>query len=135
MIPSYLLSRTLVTTMMQSLLGKELDLYAPDSPADSAARSATSIWRMHARFERRFEAGREVYRRLLEWALHHRLLTVCMLVGFFLLSGCLLPFIGQDFFPERGCGADAPACARAAGHPSGGDWQTLQRKSKTPSGR
>src|SRR3989441_3125081 len=33
MLPSYLLSRTLVTTMMQSLLGKELHLYQAPAPA------------------------------------------------------------------------------------------------------
>ena len=46
MIPSYLLSRTLVTTMMQSLLGKELDLYAPDSPSDSPSKR-NFVWRLH----------------------------------------------------------------------------------------
>ena len=99
MIPSYLLSRTLVTTMMQSLLGKELDLYAPDAPSDSPSRRNV-IWKVHTFFEHRFEAGREVYRRLLEWTLHHRALTVAGLALFFGLSACLLPFVGQDFFPN-----------------------------------
>jgi len=34
MLPSYLLSRTLVTTMMRSLLGKELDIYQHDMLAE-----------------------------------------------------------------------------------------------------
>jgi multidrug efflux pump subunit AcrB len=34
MLPSYLLSRTLVTTMMEAMLGKELDLYAPATPGE-----------------------------------------------------------------------------------------------------
>ena len=99
MIPSYLLSRTLVTTMMQSLLGKELDLYAPDAAPDSPSKRNV-IWKVHTFFEHRFEAGREVYRRLLEWTLHHRALTVAGLALFFGLSACLLPFVGQDFFPS-----------------------------------
>ncbi len=103
MIPSYLLSRTLVTTMMLGLLGKELDLYRLDSPEDSPSKRNV-IWKIHAWFEEWFEKGREVYKRLLEWALHHRLVTVLLLGLFFTLSGCLMPYIGQDFFPNVDAG-------------------------------
>ncbi len=105
MIPSYLLSRTLVTTMMQALLGKELDLYRPIPEGQTTTRSRRSlIWRMHRWFDRYFEAGREVYGRVLRWALHHRALAVAVIGGFFLFSLALLPFIGQDFFPAVDAG-------------------------------
>jgi multidrug efflux pump subunit AcrB len=105
MIPSYLFSRTLVTTMMLHLLGKELDLYQPE-PADSTdsphVRSKSRrgiVWRVHEHFETVFEMGRELYRRVLIWALDHRGGAVAIILCFFALSACMLPFIGEDFFP------------------------------------
>jgi multidrug efflux pump subunit AcrB len=101
MIPSYLLSRSLVTTMMEHLLGKELDLYqTPETgdPHDTPSRR-NIVWKIHEKFEGVFEKGREIYRRQLEAALHHRGVAVGIIVLFFGLSGILLPFIGEDFFP------------------------------------
>jgi multidrug efflux pump subunit AcrB len=103
MIPSYLLSRTLVTTMMQGLLVKELDLYDPNSPHDSRSKRNV-VWRIHEWFEVRFESVRDVYRRLLEWVLYHRVIAGGALLVFFTGSLCLLPFIGQDFFPDVDAG-------------------------------
>jgi multidrug efflux pump subunit AcrB len=102
MIPSYLLSRTLVTTMMDHLLGKELDLYQPARPGDTArSRSKRGIvWRVHEVFEHRFEAARAVYRHAIEWVLHHRGISAGGLALFFCGSALLLPFIGEDFFPK-----------------------------------
>jgi multidrug efflux pump subunit AcrB len=99
MIPSYLLSRTLVTTMMQGLMGKELDLYQKDSPHDSPSKR-NPIWHLHERFERLFDRVHAVYHRVLNTSLHHRGASVAVLLLFFAGSFCLLPFIGQDFFPE-----------------------------------
>jgi multidrug efflux pump subunit AcrB len=140
MLPSYLLSRTLVTTMMQALLGKELHLYqgggegvpgaerpvpggtgrigtsgqrASDSAtaergtrhaAPGTPRSGSLLWRVHKKFEARFEAVRERYRGALEWVLQHRALAGGVLLLFFGVSACLLPFIGQDFFPAVDAG-------------------------------
>ena len=103
MLPSYLLSRTLVTTMMQGLLGKELDLY--NHEADTPSKR-NIIWRVHERFEKKFESLREVYRSLayLEWSLDHRAITCGILLLFFAgASAVLLPFIGEDFFPQGRC--------------------------------
>src|SRR5579862_6446893 len=72
MLPSYLLSRTLVTTMMQALLSKELHLYQSSGVQDNAGGF---IWRIHEKFEARFEAVREKYRAALSRTLAHRALV------------------------------------------------------------
>lgn len=105
MIPSYLLSRTLVTTMMQSLLGRELDLYKPVPVGDKDTPSRRNpIWHIHERFDHMFENCREVYGRVITWVLSHRAISIGILSAFFLCSLCLLPFIGQDFFPSVDAG-------------------------------
>src|SRR5262245_41885632 len=97
MLASYLLSRTLVPTMVLYLLPKEVPLYAAEqggaasraaqeSPARLAGPTGGPIWRVHHAFERRFERLRSAYQRLLGWALDHRLLTVAALLGFALGS-------------------------------------------------
>jgi multidrug efflux pump subunit AcrB len=101
MLPSYLLSRTLVTTMMQGLLGNELDLYTHEKDTPS---KRNIIWRVHERFESVFEGLRDVYRSLLAWAMARRGLTCIILVVFFGASMFLLPYIGEDFFPKVDAG-------------------------------
>ncbi len=96
MIASYLLSRTLVATMMHFLLPAEVSLYqgGPESPT-----SRSVIWRWHKRFERHFENFGKRYTSLLTWALAHR---AAVLIGFAataVLSLLLVPVIGEDFFP------------------------------------
>ncbi len=85
MAASYLLSRTLVPIMINTLLAKEVVQEKHD---------AKESW-----FNRQFEKFRDGYTGLLAWALHHR----PAVFGVFLLlvaSGViLLPFVGRDFFP------------------------------------
>src|SRR6202171_1973273 len=76
MLTSYLLTRTVVPTLVHYLLQSEMALYQEGEGADSSAsRSAGVIWRVHQAFDRKFEKFREGYRRLLEWVLAHRLIT------------------------------------------------------------
>jgi len=89
MLASYLLSRTIVPTMVDYLLPAELN------------RGHGSGWfgRLHAAFERRFEQFRDAYVALLQWNLQHRL-AVFAIFGLIVASGLLiLPRVGRDFFP------------------------------------
>ncbi|MCW3094656.1 MAG: Cation/multidrug efflux pump [Chthonomonadaceae bacterium] len=102
MLPSYFLSRTLVPNMMLHLLDRELDLYQPTAAGsvEEAPSKRNIVWRIHEHFERHFDAVRDAYHRLFERALHHRVITVGILLVFFTGSAVLLPSIGQDFFPN-----------------------------------
>jgi CzcA family heavy metal efflux pump len=96
MMASYLLSRTLVPTMVMYLLrGHEEDSH----------RAPTNIFgHLQARFEKWFEGLRESYRGNLEFAMLHRRLFVTGFLVFCVLSGGLVFFLGRDFFPTVDAG-------------------------------
>lgn len=101
MLTSYLLSRTLVPTMVQALLGAEIGLYT----GDARGMGRDIVWRMHERFNEAFERLRRGYGGLLDWALARRR-SVTAGFGLFVVAsiGALLPNLGQDFFPEVDAG-------------------------------
>jgi CzcA family heavy metal efflux pump len=98
MIASYLLSRTLVPTMVHYLLGPELPLYA-GGPDVHTKESQSLIWRVHQKFEKKFEVFRDYYKSLLAWCLHRRAGVLVGFAIFVVASGALLLVIGEDFFP------------------------------------
>jgi len=95
---SYVLSRTLIPTLGMYLLR--------ESQEKNVAQDKPPGWftRFHHEFEKRFERVRQVYHRKLEWALHHRALFAICFLGFCVGSMCLVPFLGQDFFPTVDAG-------------------------------
>lgn len=99
MLASYLLSRTLVPTMMAYLLGSELDLYVGGAEGEPA-KGRGILWFIHHLFNRLFERLRYRYVGLLDWSLRHRgpVLTAFMVVSIGSLG--LLWLVGQDFFPN-----------------------------------
>jgi multidrug efflux pump subunit AcrB len=99
MLASYLLSRTLVPTMVLYLLPKEVHLHAEEGHAGGGP-----LWRFHQAFNRQFERLRSAYERLLGWALAHRVATLAVLLAFALGSLALAPRVGQDFFPAVDAG-------------------------------
>src|SRR4051812_49109263 len=98
MLASYLLSRTLVPTMMAYLLGSEMHLYQHGSEGEPAGRGM--LWRVHHRFNDLFERLRFRYIGLLDWSLRHRgpVLTAFMAVSIASLG--LAWLVGEDFFPN-----------------------------------
>jgi multidrug efflux pump subunit AcrB len=113
MLPSYILSRTLVPTLIRYLLPPEVELYRsraghtegeaggddqPNPPA-APARRGDIIWRIGERFDRLFEKLHVRYRRSLAWGLGHRFLVCALFVIFCAVSFALFPFLGRDFFP------------------------------------
>lgn len=98
MLASYFLSRTLVPTMMHFLLPAEVGLYQ-QKEGEKPKEANSWIWKVHQRFEHRFEQLREKYKSALEWSLHHRAI-VLVLFGVFVAGSSLLALvIGRDFFP------------------------------------
>jgi multidrug efflux pump subunit AcrB len=98
MTASYLLSRTLVPTMMSYLLGAEMRMHREDHAPRHGRRGP--IRRVHHLFNAAFEHLRYRYMGLLNWILHHR---APVLVSFILFAGvslALTRLVGQDFFPD-----------------------------------
>src|SRR5262249_32234678 len=60
--------------------------------------------RFHAAFNRRFERFRAFYVWMLEGLLARRLIVPLVAGGVILAAGCLVPFVGRDFFPQVDAG-------------------------------
>ncbi|HEY4244657.1 MAG TPA: efflux RND transporter permease subunit [Kofleriaceae bacterium] len=88
MMMSYLLSRTLVPTMIHFLLARE-------KPGQT---------RFTAAFERGFTRLRTWYGRGLAWALHHRAFVVTTFLLLVAGSLSLITLVGRDFFPQVDAG-------------------------------
>ena len=99
MLASYLLSRTLIPTLVMYLLkGHEHD-------AHHTAANPNIFRRMHNGFEAGFARMREGYRGALEVCLEHRKVFIVGFLVFCVSSLGIAFFLGQDFFPKRGCRA------------------------------
>src|SRR5271163_3946289 len=95
MLASYLLSRTLIPTLVMYIMrGHEHRAEAPKS----------ALGRFQRGFERKFEDLRRGYEQLLETTLQHRGVFVLGFLAFCLLSLGLFLFLGQDFFPQVDAG-------------------------------
>src|SRR3981081_3813147 len=94
MLASYFLSRTIVPTMAKYLLRSE-------KGHGEGAPSRNPLVRLQKRFEEAFEKFRHSFRDLLETCLHHR---AVFLIAFFVFCigsvVVLIPWLGQDFFPN-----------------------------------
>ena len=95
---SYLLSRTIIPTLVQYLLPKELAMHA-HPPATPGLFS-----RVHEAFNRGFERLRAAYLRGLERALKRPRRVFVMFFVAIAVAGVLVPFVGRDFFPTVDAG-------------------------------
>ena len=94
MLASYILSRTLVPTLAMYLLKTK----------EHASTSRNPFARIQRSFERGFEAVRNNYQRLLTALLAKRKLFVPGFLVLCLSGLLLLPWLGQDFFPDTDSG-------------------------------
>ena len=95
MLASYLLSRTLIPTLVMYIMrGHEHRAEAPKS----------ALGRFQRGFERKFEDFRRGYESLLETTLEHRGLFVACFLIFCVLSLGIANFLGEDFFPQVDAG-------------------------------
>jgi len=96
MLASYLLSRTLVPTLVMYMLrGHE---------HDSEKRKTNWFGWLQWHFEKWFERLRESYRSTMEAMMHHRAAFVSIFLLFCVASGGLVFFLGRDFFPAVDAG-------------------------------
>ena len=129
MLASYFLSRTVVPTMVRFLLGGHLDeidtslAHGVDEHAGSERkidnphreeratphRSALGrifgfLSSIHEKFNYVFEKLRARYVNALRWCLEHRRAVFVGMGAMVLISFCLVPFLGRDFFPAVDAG-------------------------------
>ncbi|MGA7769641.1 MAG: efflux RND transporter permease subunit [Candidatus Sulfotelmatobacter sp.] len=97
MLASYLLSRTLVPTMMFYFYRAERLL--EEKKRNQPHRGPGAFRRFHLRFEEGFNRLRDRYGLLLDWSLHNRLLFGTVFLGFCVASLALIPLLGSDLFP------------------------------------
>jgi multidrug efflux pump subunit AcrB len=95
MLASYLLSRTLVPTMMFYFYRAERRLKAKRK----LQYKPGAFRRFHLWFEAGFNRMRDRYGFLLDWSLHNRLLFGTIFLGFCVGSLALIPLLGSDLFP------------------------------------
>jgi CzcA family heavy metal efflux pump len=103
MLASYILSRTLVPTLVMYLLrGHEHE------PHGSGQKRARGIFAFLSGLQQRFEAWfariREGYHQALEACFHYRRIFITCFLAFCVASMALLFFLGQDFFPSVDAG-------------------------------
>src|SRR5215472_1232690 len=95
MLASYLLSRTLIPTLV---------MYIMRGHEHRAQGAKSALGRFQRNFERKFEDFRRAYEALLETTLQHRGVFVAGFLVFCVLSLGLFTFLGQDFFPQVDAG-------------------------------
>jgi multidrug efflux pump subunit AcrB len=95
LIGSFILSRTLVPTMARFLLKKH-DLHAEQG----TSRSLNPFKRFQQGFEHYFAIARGRYRALLAFAIARPKPVMYGFFGIVAFSLCLIPFLGENFFPS-----------------------------------
>jgi multidrug efflux pump subunit AcrB len=94
MLASYVLSRTLVPTLVMLLMDR----------APGEARASGLLQRVYRAFDARFEKIRGGYLVILGEVLSRRRLFAGCFLGFCVLSCCLVFILGRDFFPSVDAG-------------------------------
>ncbi len=95
MLASYVLSRTLVPTMAMYLLRAK--------PHGTVRSRNPLVWFQQG-FERRFEAVRNVYRDVLATLVRRRAVFIPAFLAGCVVTFALVPWLGQDFFPNTDSG-------------------------------
>jgi multidrug efflux pump subunit AcrB len=95
MIASYFLSRTLVPTLAMYLLRAKQKVLS---------RSRNPLVRFQQSFERRFEQLRQRYQLLLRQLVDRRTVFIPAFMAACVASFLLIPWLGQDFFPDSDSG-------------------------------
>lgn len=108
MLASYLLSRTLVPTLVMLLMGGSHGEHgehgASGAKAPAAGAKQSALQRVYRAFDRRFERVRRAYTLVLSAVLSRRAGFIGLFLGFCLLSCLLYPALGRDFFPTVDAG-------------------------------
>jgi multidrug efflux pump subunit AcrB len=95
---SYVVSRTIIPTLVMWLLPAEIGRYAPGGSNDSRGPIAAA----HRAFNAGFESARSLYSALLVFALKRRVVACLVMLVLVSVSALIAPGVGRDFFPSAG---------------------------------
>src|SRR6266576_2974545 len=117
MLASYLLSRTLVPTMVLYLLAPEARARESRDAGHAPSKRRSFFGRVSDGFEAGLRRLTARYEGVLDWALAHTRTVIAVFLAFAAVSLFLYPFVGRDFFPTVDAGqlrlhARAPAGTR-----------------------
>ena len=101
MLASYVLSRTLVPTLVLILMRHS---HSEEGKASNQNEKPNLLQRGYQAFDRQFEHMRGGYILILSSLLTHRKMFSALFLGFCVLSLGLYPFLGRDFFPSVDAG-------------------------------
>src|SRR5580700_1318392 len=107
LLASLALSFTMVPVLFNMLMRRSVNAYHAEPqhrPVGQHAVSGNPLVRFQARFERGFEISRDRYRNALAWTLSQPVLTVAAFAILIVVSVCLFPQLGRDFFPQVDAG-------------------------------
>jgi multidrug efflux pump subunit AcrB len=104
MLASYLLSRTLVPTMVLYLLAPEARAREARDAAGGVPPRRSVFGRLSDGFEAGFHRLTGAYEGVLDWALEHRSVVLLVFGAFAIASLGLYPLVGRDFFPTVDAG-------------------------------
>src|SRR5256885_12514251 len=104
MLASYLLSRTLVPTMVLYLLAPEVRAREAREAVGGAPPRRSLFGRISDAFEAGLHRLTGTYEGALDWALEHRTVVLLVFGVFAIASLGLYPFVGPDFFPAVDAG-------------------------------
>jgi multidrug efflux pump subunit AcrB len=104
MLASYVLSRTLVTTLYRKLMVGQVNHPAGGEHTERLSLIARVSAAFNRGRDRAFDRFRNAYGRVLETGLHHRAFTLTIAALISLASLPLVFLIGEDFFPSVDAG-------------------------------
>jgi multidrug efflux pump subunit AcrB len=104
MLASYLLSRTLVPTMVLYLLAPEARARHGRDAGHASPRRRSLFGRLSDSFDAGFLKLTGAYEGALDWGLEHKLVLIIVFLSFAIASLFLYPFVGRDFFPTVDAG-------------------------------
>jgi len=105
MLASYFLSRTVVPTMVKFLLKEHQEEIHHEGEHIARTPGVMGMLQgVYEWFNGGFEKLRDRYTTALRWVLEHRAVPFWVMGGLVLLSLCMIPFLGRDFFPQVDAG-------------------------------
>ena len=105
MLASYFLSRTVVPTMVKFLMREHMDeVHHEGEHLERTPGVLGFLNRIYEGFNGAFERLRDQYTATLGWVLEHRSIPFLGMGALIMVSLCMVPFLGRDFFPAVDAG-------------------------------